>query len=78
MTNKLKKTESGKSSGRIPLDFYIEIMPKGGGYRVLVSGVRTVRSFSFSCIVLRLKRRSLKVVGDCLDICSLEDNVVEI
>lgn len=67
-----------KISSSIPLDFRIEIMPNGRGYRVLISGVRSVRSFSNECIIVRLRRRSLKIVGDGLDIASLEENVVQI
>lgn len=79
MTGTPKKfREMNKSSGIIPLDFHIEIMPKGRGYRVLISGVRSVKSFSSGCVVIRMKRRSLKIMGDGLDIASLEDNVVQI
>jgi hypothetical protein len=48
MTRILKKSNEQKQhSEKIPLDFYIEIMPSGRGYRVVVSGVRSVKSFSF-------------------------------
>ncbi len=79
MTRILKDASSKNSAKQgIPLDFHIEIMPKGKGFRVLVSGVRAVKSFSFECIIVRLRRRSLKIIGDGLEIASLEDNVVQI
>ena len=79
MTRILKKSkELHHTFEKIPLDFHIEIMPKGRGYKVLVSGVRSVKSFSFECILVRLKRRTLKIVGERLEIASLEDSVVQI
>lgn len=79
MTHIMKKsTEQHYVFEKIPLDFHIEIMPKGRGYRVLVSGVRSVKSFSFECVMVRLKRRTLKIVGEKLEIASLEDSVVQI
>ena len=67
-----------RATGGTPLDFHIEIMPNGRGYRIHISGVRAVKSFSFECIVVRLKRRVIKILGSDLDIASLEQSVVEI
>ena len=79
MTRIIKKSSNSYKSGtRIPLDFHIEIMPKGRAFRVLVGGARAVKSFASECVVLRLKRRTLKITGDGLEIASLEDSVVEI
>ena len=79
MTRIIKKNPApNKFGSSIPLDFHIEITPKGRSFRVLISGVRAVKSFALECVLLRLKRRTLKITGDELEIASLEDNVVEI
>ncbi len=79
MTRILKNTSNEeKAKGGIPLDFHVEILPKGRGYSVLISGVRAVKSFSFECVAVRLKRRLIKILGEGLEIASLEENVVQI
>ena len=51
MTRKTKNDAQPKRhGGMIPLDFHIEVMPRGRGYRALICGVRAVKSFSYECI----------------------------
>ena len=79
MTRNLKNTPNNeKPKVGIPLDFRVEIMPSGRGYCVLISGVRAVKSFSFECVTVRSKRRVIKILGEGLEIASLEENVVQI